>query len=200
MKIVVGVVVFGWTIAACLLFASSGAHAQTRQIALEAIIADYQAQCDEFQHEIEPGIDDDLSAPVPKGILTVHDQDIYDIEIAADGTKATVVFASFHCSNFGYPWCSAGGSCTAYLIVDETVFVWEGGGYPVSVRGRLVAGHLEDTVLITQPVAGYACQDSEGSEGYGASPCYRTILWDEEQSTFWSNDGEVKTLWKFSVP
>lgn len=192
MKIVVGVMVFGWTIATCLLFASLGAHAQTRQTALEAIIADYQAQCDDFQHEIEPGIDDDLSAPVPNGILTVDDKDIYDIEIGGDGKRAIVLFAGFHCANFGHPWCGSGG-CTAYLIVDETVFEWERGGRPFSVIGG-------NTVLVTQPMGGYNCRDSAGALGHGASPCYRTILWDEEQSTFWSNDGEVKILWKFSVP
>jgi hypothetical protein len=63
----------------------SPAPASAGQTALQALIADYQQQCDKFQTKIVPGIDDDPSASSPKGILSIDDASVYEIEIAGDG-------------------------------------------------------------------------------------------------------------------
>jgi hypothetical protein len=144
----------------------------------EEVLTTYRSACEAMQADVLRGIDDDLDQPPPKGILTIDDGDIYDVKITKDGKTATVIFANFHCSNFGYPWCGSSG-CTSYLIVDENVFEWESGGKPIS----LIA---DDTVMLTRPVSGFVCKDSKGNEGYGASPCYEIAIWDEGQSTFWS--------------
>ena len=85
------------------------------------------------------------------------------------------------------------GGCVSYLIVDEHVFEWEGGGRPMSVD----AG---ESTLIVSPVAGFSCTDSEGREGWGAAPCYRVMVWDEDLRTFWSAQGDVTARPDFSVP
>lgn len=163
------------------------------ETAVEAIIADYQAQCQAMQAGVLPDIDADLEAPPPKGILKVNVEDIYDIEIDKDGNKATVVHADFSCTNFGHSWCGLSGSCTSYLIVDDQVFQWEGGGRPQALKGG-------NTVLISKVIGGYGCKDGNGADGFGAAPCYKVIVWDEERETFWSSDGDLKFRSDLSTP
>ena len=150
---------------------------------VEEILTTYRSACEAMQADFLPGIDDDLDKPPPKGILTIDDGDIYNVKITNDGKTATVIFASFHCSNFGYSWCGSAG-CTSYLIVDENVFEWGNGGKPIS----LSTGY---TTLVVRPVSGFLCKDSVGKEGYGASPCYETAIWDEKAATFWSQSNSL---------
>lgn len=175
------------------LLLNSAASAKAEETAIEAIIANYEAQCQAMQAEVLPDIDADLDAPPPKGILEVNAEAVFDIEIDLKGNKATVVHADFGCTNFGYPWCGISGSCTSYLIVDDVVFAWEGGGRPETVKGH-------DTVLIIKNISGFSCTDSMRSEGFGASPCYKFAVWDEERATFWSADGDVTVRQDLSPP
>ncbi len=175
------------------LLLNTAALAKADEAAVEAIIASYQAQCQAMQAEILPDIDADLNAPPPKGILKVDEEDVFEADIDLKGSKATVVHADFGCTNFGNPWCGMSGSCTSYLIVDDVVFEWLGGGRPQSVRGG-------DTVLISKVVGGYGCIDGNGADGFGAAPCYEVIVWDEERGTFWSSNGDLKFRSDLSAP
>lgn len=175
------------------LFLNTAALAKAEEAAVEAIIASYQAQCQAMQAEILPDIDADLDAPSPKGILKLNVEHIYDIEIDKEGNKATVVHAEFSCTNFGHYWCGISGSCTSYLIVDDVVFEWEGGGRPETVKGH-------DTVLIIKNISGFGCTDSMRGGGFGASPCYKFAVWDEERASFWSADGDVTMRQDLSPP
>jgi hypothetical protein len=157
--------------------------AASAQTALDRVIADYQQECVSAQADILPEMDADLDPPQAI-VLKIDDDAIYEIKVTPEGKLATVVFTSFSCTNIGYAWCGSGG-CVSYLIVDEHVFEWEGGGRPMSVD----AG---ERTLIVSPVSGFCCTDSEGREGWGASPCYRMIIWDEELRTFWSERADIK--------
>ena len=175
------------------LLLNSAASAKAEETAVEAIIANYEAQCQAMQAEVLPDIDADLDAPPPKGILELNAEYIYDIEIDQKGKNAIVVHADFSCTNFGHPWCGMSGSCTSYLIVDDVVFEWEGGGRPETVKG-------DDAVLISKVVGGYSCIDGSGADGFGAAPCYEVIVWDEERDTFWSSNGDLKFRSDLSLP
>jgi hypothetical protein len=172
---------------------TSGMSASANQTAVDIIVANYDRQCQAMQAQVLPSIDADLDAPSPKGILKINDGSIYEVLIDKTGKTATVVHASFGCSNFGYPWCGMGGNCTSYLIVDDTVFEWEGGGMPQSVAGS-------NTVLIAKSVSGYTCKDENGDNGFGASPCYEVTVWDEELGTFWSSNSHIKFRPDLSAP
>lgn len=161
--------------------------------ALEVIMDDYEGQCQDMQSELLTDIDVGLEATPSKGILEIGDDAIYEIEIDNAGKIATVVYASFACPNFGHPWCGVGGSCTSYLIVDDTVFEWNGGGRPEMVRG-------EDTALIAKVVGGFGCKDGNGADGFGAAPCYEVIVWDEMGETFWSSNGGLELRSDLSEP
>ena len=143
------------TMAITLALSALPASAQT---ALDRVIADYKQQCVSAQADILPEMDADLDPPQAI-VLKIDDDAIYEIKVTPEGKMATVVFTSFSCTNIGYAWCGSGG-CVSYLIVDEHVFEWEGGGRPMSVD----AG---EGTLIVSPVAGFSCTDSEGREGWG---------------------------------
>lgn len=179
--------------AALLALGGSAVSADAGQTAVEAIIADYDSQCQAMQGEVLPDIDADLEAPPPKAMLKIDDDAIYEVAINSAGKTATVVHASFGCTNFGRPWCGIGGSCTSYLIVDDTVFEWMGGSRPQAVKGG-------DTVLISKVVGGYGCKDGNGADGFGAAPCHEVIVWDDERETFWSSNGDLKFRSELSAP
>lgn len=176
------------TMAITLALSVLPASAQT---ALDRVIADYQQQCVSAQADILPEIDADLHPPQAI-VLKIDDDAIYEIKVTPEGKMATVVFTSFSCTNIGYAWCGSGG-CVSYLIVDEHVFEWEGGGRPMSVD-------TGEGTLIVSPVAGFSCTDSEGREGWGAAPCYRVMVWDEDLRSFWSIQGDVTARPDFSAP
>lgn len=172
---------------------TSGMPANANQTAVEIIISNYDRQCQAMQAQVLPGIDDDLNAQPNQGILTINEDTIYEVIINTAGKTATVVHTSFGCSNFGYPWCGIGGNCTSYLIVDDSVFEWEGGGMPQSFTGS-------NTVLIAKSVSGYSCKDGNGDNGFGAAPCYGMTVWDEELGTFWSSNSHIKFRPDLSTP
>lgn len=177
-----------------VLVATLGAKAAyAGPTALDAIMADYEGQCQAMQSELLTDIDAALDATPPKGILEIDDDSIYEIEIDNAGKIATVVYASFGCPNFGHPWCGVGGGCTSFLIVDDTFFEWKGGGRPQMVKG-------EDTVLIAKVVGGFSCKDGHGVDGFGAAPCYEVIVWDDLGGTFWSSNGNLKFRSDLSAP
>lgn len=184
MNITCGTGNLGVPLCASLLLLATMAHGESWPSGVQKIVADYELRCDQGQRDVVPYVDDDPQQPRPKATLTVDEKDIYEIEIAPDGTKATVVYASFHCSNLGYAWCGSGG-CTSYLIVNDAVFEWDAGGRPMSTRGG-------DGIFLVRSVGGYACYSSEGVAGYGASPCYEVAVWDQAKATFWSREGDVK--------
>lgn len=180
-------------VAAPLVFVGSVGSAHAGQTAVEAIIAEYDRQCQAMQADVLPDIDADLEAPPPKATLKIEDDAIFEVEINGEGKTATVVHADFGCTNFGHPWCGLSGSCTSYLIVDDTVFEWKGGSRPQVVKGG-------DTVLISRVVGGFSCLDGNGAEGFGAAPCYEVIVWDEKRGTFWSSNGDLQFRSDLSLP
>lgn len=175
-----------------LLFAPA-AHAEESPIAL--IVAEYQRVCQKLQEkEIIPSIDEDMEPPTifdPK--ITLDPANVYLIDITPEGKKATVLVADFSCDGFGSLGCGITGSCSAYIIVEDQVFEWLGGGRPMSAR----AG---DRTVVLSSTGGYLCNDSDGREGYGAAPCYVVAAWDDELKRFWSQDGLVKIRGDLSAP
>lgn len=167
----------------------SAAEAQT---SVDRLISDYQQQCVSAQADLVLDVDDDL-APPQVVALNVDDDAIYQIKVTPEGKMATVVFTSFSCTNVGYAWCGVSGNCVSYLIIDEHVFEWAGGGRPVSVD-------TGEETLIVSSIGGSSCADNEGKGGFGSSPCYRVMVWDESQRSFFSDRGDVKARPDLSVP
>jgi hypothetical protein len=169
------------------------AHAGDNPLYL--LVDEYTQQCHELQEEeIIPGIDEDLEPPtVFDPVVTLAPENVYQIEITPEGQKATVLIADFHCPGFGSLGCGVSGSCSAYVIVEDQVFEWWGGGRPVSAR----AG---ETVVVISSTGGYQCSDSDGIEGFGAAPCYVAAAWDDDRKKFWSQDGLVKIRGDLSAP
>ena len=95
------------------------AFAGTTESTLQYILDVYQAECVASQKEsMEPVPEgEDLSAVR----ITVHDDSIYEIDITADGKKATVFYANPWCPQIGSGWCGTGG-CKSYVIVDGISF------------------------------------------------------------------------------
>ena len=83
------------------------AFAGTTESTLQYILDVYQAECVASQKEsMEPVPEgEDLSAVR----ITVHDDSIYEIDITADGKKATVFYANPWCPQIGSGWCGTGG-------------------------------------------------------------------------------------------
>jgi hypothetical protein len=100
------------------------AFAGTTESTLQYILDVYQAECVASQKEsMEPVPEgEDLSAVR----ITVHDDSIYEIDITADGKKATVFYANPRCPQIGSAWCGSGG-CKSYIIVDGVSFEAFGG-------------------------------------------------------------------------
>jgi hypothetical protein len=161
------------------------------QTSVDRLILNYQQQCISAQGDISSDIDRDLDAPQTVD-LNIDDDAIYEIKVTPEGKVATVVFTSFSCTNVGYAWCGVSGSCVSYLIIDEQVFEWAGGGRPVSVD-------TGEETLIVSSIGGSSCADSEGNGGFGSSPCYRVMVWDENLRSFFSDRGDVKARPDLSV-
>lgn len=159
------------------------------------IFAEYQRDCQKLQEkEIIPSIDEDMEPPtifVPK--ITLDPANIYLIDITPEGKKATALVADFFWDGFGSLGCGMTGSCSAYIIVEDQVFEWNGAGRPTSAR-------VGDRTVVLSSTGGYLCNDSYGREGYGAAPCYVAAAWDDELKRFWSQDGLVKIRGDLSAP
>ena len=133
--------------------------------------------------------------PVPGGEdlsavrITVHDDSIYEIDITADGKKATVFYANPWCPQIGSGWCGTGG-CQSYVIVDGVSF--ETGGFkPMSVA---LSGNR---VVVMVPRAGGACVNTNGETPSNNVSCYSVAVWDDYSETF-NSMGSGEPVFKIS--
>ena len=150
------------------------AFAGTTESTLQYILDDYQAQCVASQKESMEAVPDgeDLSAVRIK----LDDDSIYEIDITADGKKATVLYANPRCPQIGSAWCGSGG-CKSYVIVDGVSFETSG-GKPVSVA-------VDDkSVVVMVPRAGGACINTNGQTPSNNVSCYSVAVWDDYSQTF----------------
>ena len=160
---------------------STAAADTSNKAALIKLLQGYQQECTDMQ---ELDIDaEDLSKP-PVGKLTLDPSNIYDLQIHTSGTTATVLYPSFHCENYGYPYCGSGG-CGFYLIVDGKVFHRSGGFKP---RVVTLTNDYGSTTVVVFGIHGSGCVTAEGSWGAGADPCYRTATWSDDRQTFFSDE------------
>ena len=172
-----------------VLFVLVPAHAfaGTTENTLQYILDDYQAQCVASQEE--------SMEPVPRGEdlsavrITVRDESIYEIDITADGKKATVFYANPWCPQIGSGWCGSGG-CTSYVIVDGVSF--EASGFkPMSVA-------VDDkSVVVMVPRAGGACVNTNGRTPSNNVSCYSVAVWDDYSKTF-NSIGSGEPVFKLS--
>ena len=163
------------------------AFAGTTESTLQYILDDYQAECVASQKEsMEPVPDgEDLSAVR----ITVHNDSIFEIDITADGKKATVFYANPRCSQIGSGWCGSSG-CTSYVIVDRISFQTEG-FKPVSVAVS------EDSVVVIVPRSGGACVNTNGQTPSSNVNCYEVAVWDDNAKTF-NSIGSREPVFKLS--
>ena len=148
--------------------------AGTTESTLQYILDVYQAECVASQKESMEVVPEgeDLSAVRIK----VHDDSIYEIDITADGRKATVLYANPWCPQIGSAWCGSSG-CTSYVIVDGVSFQTEG-FKPVSVAVS------ESSVAVVVPRSGGACVNTNGVQPSNYVSCYSVAVWDDESRTF----------------
>ena len=148
--------------------------AGTTESTLQYILDVYQAECVASQKEsMEPVPEgEDLSAVR----ITVHDDSIYEIDITADGKKATVFYANPWCPQIGSGWCGTGG-CQSYVIVDGVSF--ETGGF--KPRSVVVS---ESRVVVMVPRSGGACVNTNGETPSNNVSCYSVAVWDDYSQTF----------------
>jgi hypothetical protein len=150
------------------------AFAGTTESVLQYIMDDYKAQCVAAQQESMEAMreGEDLN-PVK---IKFYDEDIYEIDITAQGKKATVFHASPWCPQIGFPWCGTGG-CTSYVIVDGVSFeTW--GGRPLSVSVS------DYRVVVIVPRSGGSCVDANGSTLSNSASCYSVAVWDDQTKIF----------------
>ena len=83
--------------------------AASNQETLEYIIADYQDQCEKAQEDFRD-IDYKEGDPVVAE-LGLSEDNIYEITIDKDGKTATVLHASFSCTNIGRSHGAVLGGC-----------------------------------------------------------------------------------------
>ena len=89
--------------------------ADQNEAALQQHLADHLAFCVSEQAQFN---NVELQEAEPETIqLKLSDDSIYQIDITADGKKATVLHANFSCNNIGYAWC---GWCELHSIWSET--------------------------------------------------------------------------------
>ncbi len=158
---------------------------------IDKIVQYYQAQCDEEQESVLPDIDAEELDKTEKGVLTLANDNIYDIQITPSGKQATVLVPEFHCSNIGHAWCGSGG-CGFYLVVDDKTYFQPAGFGPTSVTFQYGIGQ-QTVILFT--THGTGCKNAEGKTGVGSDPCYSSVVWSEERQSFYSIDGSVD-LWQ----
>jgi hypothetical protein len=117
--------------------------------------------------------------------LGVDAKNFYDVTINAKGTKATVIYAAFACSDMRYMWSGSGGS-PYYLIVGNDIF--EGwGGTPYTLQH-------DDTFHLILPRAGGACDGSDELIPSNASACHGIANWDESLQGF-NSIGNQLPIW-----
>ena len=141
---------------------------------LQYILDDYQAECVAAQEEPMEVVPEGANLSAVR--IKLRDDSIYEIDITADGKKATVLYADPWCPQFGYGWCGSGG-CTSYVIVDGVSFeTW--GFKPVSVAVS------ETSVVVIVPRSGGACVNTNGQKPSNNVSCYSVAVWDDYSQTF----------------
>lgn len=182
MKIIKKIVIFS----APLMLIAHLTHADPippeNQTIIDGLISKYQSQCNAEQANFR-GIDDDLDAPLV-GVLTLQEDNIYQIEIDTSGKQATVLYPEFHCTNVGWGWCGTGG-CGFYIVVDGVLFQRQVSFAPQSIT---VPTPIGERKLIIYPLHGTGCKTANQQQGYGSDPCYATASWSERSKTFYSRD------------
>ena len=163
------------------------AYAGTTESTLQYILDDYQAQCVASQKESMEAVPEgeDLSAIRIK----FREDSIYEIDITADGKKATVFYANPWCPQIGSGWCGTGG-CKSYVIVDGISF--EASGFkPMSVAVD------DNSVVVMVPRAGGACINTNGQTPSNNVSCYSVAVWDDYSQTF-NSMGSGELVFKIS--
>ena len=146
------------------IFATSNAET------VNQIVAKYSTQCDAKQDAVEYG------EVIPEAArLSVSDDSLYEIQITAEGKKATVLFVDFSCPTIGASsWCGSSG-CEVYIIVDGVSYQTRG-WKPFTVTES-------EAVFVMLPRSGGACGTHNGA------PCHAVTVWDESENTFNSIGG-----------
>lgn len=123
--------------------------ADQNEAALQQLLADYLALCVSEQAQFN---NVELQEAEPETIqLKLSDDSIYQIDITAEGKKATVLHTNFSCNNIGYAWSGSGG-CSSYIIVDGVSFT-AFGLKPLAVT-------VEDEMIVLVPRSGSQCQNA----------------------------------------
>ena len=132
--------------------------------------------CMEFDVEMNDGVE--LEAYSFEANL---DENIYQIQLTPEGKMGTVLIANFSCTN-SRSLCGSGG-CHQYIMADGKIFQRHG-HRPYSIPAR-------SQNFIILPSSGGNCSWSNGEGLGGASTCNQIAVWDDNQSSFISNDNQL---------
>ena len=147
--------------------------ADQNEAALQQHLADHLAFCVSEQAQFNNMQVQDAE---PETIqLKLSDDSIYQIDITADGKKATVLHTNFSCNNIGYAWCGSGG-CSSYIIVDGVSFT-AFGLKPLAVK-------VEDEMIVLIPRSGSQCQNALPDSLSKDSLCFDAAVWDDKLEAF----------------
>ena len=141
---------------------------------LQYILDDYQAECVAAQEEPMEVVPEGANLSAVR--IKLRDDSIYEIDITADGKKATVFYANPLCPQIGSGWCGTGG-CKSYVIVDSVSFETRG-FKPTSVAVG------ENSVAVIIPRSGGACVNTNGETPSNNVSCYSVAVWDDYSQTF----------------
>ena len=149
--------------------------ADQNEAALQQLLADHLALCVSEQAQFN---NVELQEAEPETIqLKLSDDSIYQIDITANGKKATVLHTNFSCNNIGYAWCGSGG-CSSYIIVDGVSFT-AFGLKPLAVT-------VEDETIVLVPRSGSQCQNALPDSLNEDSLCFDAAVWDDKLEAFHS--------------
>lgn len=153
--------------------------------ALGVITEKYRRQCSEFMKDASSKNYDNEATDTRH--LSISDDSIYDAVIDKSGKTALILYPKFRCGNLGYPWCGTGG-CGFYLFVDGVIFYRRIGFRPQIVQ---LPNSLGAQIAFIYPIHGANCVTAEQQIGVGTDTCFGLAIWDEQNSTFISQDGQI---------
>ena len=147
--------------------------ADQNEAALQQLLDDHLAFCVSEQAQFNNMQVQDAE---PETIqLKLSDDSIYQIDITAEGKKATVFHTNFSCNNIGYAWCGSGG-CSSYIIVDGVSFT-AFGLKPFAVT-------VEDEMIVLVPRSGSQCQNTLPDSLSEDFLCFDAAVWDDKLEVF----------------
>ena len=149
---------------------------RTTENLTKIILGHWVEWCMEFDKELNEGVE--LEAYSFEANL---DENIYQIQLTPEGQMGTVLIADFSCTN-DRSLCGSGG-CHQYIMADGKIFQRHG-HRPYSIPAR-------SQNFIILPSSGGNCSWSNGEGLAGASTCNQIAVWDENQSSFISNDNQL---------